>query len=161
MAGLSLNSNVLENNQHFIGTSFVDTINLSSQMPTNQSSQGPVSSAINGGLCSNSLFPMATMLYNMPLTMMLNQSYTNQPMNYAAMGAFIAQQLLLFQIVGNINACYEHAVDGSHSALPEIFQLSKKTVKIHATTTSSKEDTKAFDFILVNSQTKVMFMPLE
>ncbi|ONK69019.1 uncharacterized protein A4U43_C05F18440 [Asparagus officinalis] len=150
MTGLSLNSNVLEKNQPFIRTSFVDTINLSSQMPTNQSSQGTVSSALNGGLGSNSLFPMAAIQYNMPQTMMFNPSYTNQPMNYAAIGAFIAQQQLLFQNVGNINAGYGHAVDGSHSALPDIFQLSKNPVQNHATTlTSSKEDTKAFDFILV------------
>ena len=162
MAGLSLNGTVQEKNQPgvsgvpFMGTSFVDGINQSSQIHMNQSSQMPTNGALNGGFGSNSFSPMAPMQYNMPPNMMFNPAFATHPMNYGAMGAFIAQQQLLFQNLGNLNTGYGNSVgnamDGGHSSpLPDIFQPSNNPVQNHAAvlTSSKKEDTKAFDFISV------------
>ena len=164
MAGLSLNGTVQEKNQPgasgvpFMGASFVDGINQSSQIHTSQSSQQmPTNGTINGGLGPNSFFPMGPMQYNVPPNMMFNPAFVTQPMNYGAMGAFIAQQQLLFQNLGNLNSGYGlsvgNAMDGGHSSpLPDIFQPSNNPVQNHAAvlTISKKEDTKAFDFISVS-----------
>lgn len=160
MADLSLNGTVQEKKQAssgvpFMGASFVDGINQSSQIPVSQSNQIPTIGALNGGLGSNSFFPLASMQYSMPPNMMFNPAFATQPMNYGAMGAFIAQQQLLFQNIGSLNAAgYGHAVgnamDGGHSSpLPDVFQLSNNPVQSNTAvlTNSKKEDTKAFDFI--------------
>lgn len=163
MGGLSLDSTV-EGEKHprshgvpFMGDSFTDAFRQSSQIPVNQSSQMPAYGALNGGLGSNSFFPMAPMQYNMPPNMMLNPAFATQPLNYGAMGAFIAQQQLLYQNLGNLNTGYGHTVanslDASQSSpLPDIFQLSNNPVQSHTAglSNSKKEDTKAFDFISVS-----------
>lgn len=160
MAGLSLNG-AFQEKKHpgpsgvpFIGASFVDGIHQPGQLPTSQSNESPMNGSLNGGLSSNSFFPMAPVQYNIPQNIMFNPALATQTMNYSAMGAFIAQQQLLFQNLGNLNTGYGHAVgpvaDGGHSsALPDIFQLSTNPVQGHTAILSNpkKEDTKAFDFI--------------
>ncbi|ONK67183.1 uncharacterized protein A4U43_C06F17130 [Asparagus officinalis] len=146
MVGLSLNDTIHGNKQpEYSGVPFMGGINQSSQVPTN--------GALNGTLGSNSFFPASTQ-YMQP-NMMFNPAFANQPMNYDAMGAFIAHQQLLFQNLGNLNTRYRHAtenvIDGGHSSpLPDIFQPSNIPVQSNAAalTNRKKEDTKAFDFVL-------------
>ncbi|KAG0491108.1 hypothetical protein HPP92_007971 [Vanilla planifolia] len=123
-----------------------------------QQSHGPSDMTFNGMHGSNAFYPMAAMQYNMQPNFMFNPALSTQPMNYGAMGgpmgAFIAQQQLVFQNAMNVNSgCGNVAgitTEGGHSSpLPDIFHLSNNPVQNCSTVLNNtkKEDTKAFDFI--------------
>ncbi|XP_072965957.1 tRNAse Z TRZ4, mitochondrial-like [Typha angustifolia] len=116
-----------------------------------QPSEVPNSGASNIIFGPNSFFPEVPMQYNMPPSIMLNEGYAAQPLNYGSMGNLIAQQQLLYQNLGNFNPGFGHEVakDGYPSALPDIFQLSHNPVQKHGSmmTNMKKEETKAFDFV--------------
>ncbi|PIA64792.1 hypothetical protein AQUCO_00100336v1 [Aquilegia coerulea] len=110
------------------------------------------------GMNQNAMFPMGPMQYNMPPNIMFNQALASQPINYGAMGTFLAQQQLLatmsnFQPMGNFSAQANAGVDhfsgnNSEGALPDIFN---PNIPVQTPSTmlnnSKKEETKAFDFI--------------
>ncbi|KAG0489281.1 hypothetical protein HPP92_008092 [Vanilla planifolia] len=123
-----------------------------------QQSHGPSDMTFNGMHGSNAFYPMAAMQYNMQPNFMFNPALSTQPMNYGAMGgpmgAFIAQQQLVFQNAMNVNSGYGNVAgittEGGHSSpLPDIFHLSNNPVQNCSTVLNNtkKEDTKAFDFI--------------
>ncbi|KAJ6795519.1 VHS domain-containing protein-like isoform X1 [Iris pallida] len=152
MSGLSLNGTVQEHKQPGASGSFLGV----SVDESSQSSQVHANGALNGSLGSNAYYPMVPVQYNMPSNMMFNPAFATQQMNYGAMGAFIAQQQLLFQNLGNINTGYGMASGAVNevayatpSPLPDIFQLSNNMVQSHGQviTSTKKEETKAFDFI--------------
>ncbi|KAK1285425.1 VHS domain-containing protein [Acorus calamus] len=105
----------------------------------------------------NAFFQAVPMQYSMPQNFMLNPAFASQPMNYAAMGSYIAQQqqvLSTFHNLGNFNAgigqgMSNNALDGYSSPLPDIFNVPSNSTLSQLTKTSSmkKEETKAFDFI--------------
>ncbi|MQL95376.1 hypothetical protein Taro_028043 [Colocasia esculenta] len=116
--------------------------------PANESLGGFVSPQIIG-MNQHAFFPMGSMPYTVPQGIMLNQSFASQPINYGAMGSFISQQQLLFQNFGRLNPGIAHASGNADSSpLPDIFQRSNNQVQSHVPTmSSSKEDSRAFDFI--------------
>ncbi|XP_020590292.1 VHS domain-containing protein At3g16270 [Phalaenopsis equestris] len=130
-----------------VGLSNSDGSSQQSQLPPNGTSQG-----IAG---SNAYYSMAAMQYNMQPNIMFNPALANQSMNYGAMGAYIAQQQLLYQNIGNANPGFINAAGiatdagYSSSALPDIFQISNNPVHSHGAmmSNSKKDETKAFDFI--------------
>ncbi|KAJ6811180.1 VHS domain-containing protein-like isoform X1 [Iris pallida] len=149
MSGLTLKGTVQDNKQPgasgiFSGAS-IDVSQQSGSMYAN--------GAFSAGFGPSTYYPVPPMQYNMPPNMMLNPAFATQQVNYGAMGAFIAQQQLLFQNLGNMNTGYGQvtgaANDGGYSSsLPDIFQLPNNLVQSHGPVTSSKkEETKAFDFI--------------
>ncbi|XP_026658586.2 protein MODIFIED TRANSPORT TO THE VACUOLE 1-like [Phoenix dactylifera] len=154
MAGLTLNGMAQDNKQlgpsgasggAFPGVTFLDGGSQAGQLPTN--------GAFNGILGSNTLYAQAPMQHGMPPNNMFNPAFAAQPMNYGAMGSFIAQQQLLFQNLGNLNSGFGgmagNANGGYSSPLPDFFQLSNNSVQSHGPimNSSKKEETKAFDFI--------------
>ncbi|WOK97228.1 hypothetical protein Cni_G05936 [Canna indica] len=154
MAGLTLNGMPKENEKPGpVGASGSALSGLDFLANSCQPSQIPADGATNGNLDLNTVYSQPPMQYGIPPTSMFNPGFVTQPMNYAAMGAFIAQQQLLMQNIGNLNPGFGHAagnsVDGSYSSpFPDIFQLSNNPVQTHASIMkSAKEDNKAFDFI--------------
>ncbi|KAG1330411.1 VHS domain-containing protein [Cocos nucifera] len=158
MAGLALNGMAQDNKQPgpagatrgaFPGFTLLDESSQPSQPPTN--------GALNGILGSNALYAQAPMHNGISPNIMLNPAFASQPMNYGAIGAFIAQQQLLFQNLGNLNTGFGHVAGnaneggGYSSPLPDIFQFSNNPVQRHGPimNSSKKEETKAFDFISV------------
>ncbi|KAG1335049.1 VHS domain-containing protein [Cocos nucifera] len=154
MAGLTLNGMAQDNKQPgpagasggaFPGVAFLDGSSQAGQLPTR--------GAFTGILGSDTLHAQAPMQHGMPPNIMFNPAFAAQPMNYGAMGSFIAQQQLLFQNLGNLGSGFGHvagnANGGYSSALPDIFQLSNNSVQSHGPimNSSKKEETKAFDFI--------------
>ncbi|KAH7657830.1 ENTH/VHS domain-containing protein [Dioscorea alata] len=150
MADLSLNGGTQENKQHvspggaFPVSSFLDG--------SNQPTELPFAGALNPMMGSNAFPTLAQ--YSMPPNIMFNQVFPTNQMDYAAMGAYIAQQQLLFQNLGTLNPGFAHAAgnvnEGSYgSPLPDIFQLSSNPIQMPAamSASSKKEETKAFDFI--------------
>lgn len=135
----------------FHGSALLDGISQQSQLP--------ISGAYQSVLGSNAYYPMAPMQYNMQPNIMFNPELAAQSMNYGAMGAYITQQQLLYQNIGNANSGYINAAglatDGGYSsALPDIFQISNNPVLSHSTVMTNlkkKDETKAFDFISVCS----------
>ncbi|KAL5729097.1 ribonuclease Z [Ranunculus cassubicifolius] len=138
--------------------------------------QGPTSNSTNTGLNDifssqmmginqNATFPVGAMQYGMPQNMMFNQGIGTQPINYGAMGNFLAQQQQLlasmsnFQPVGNFGVQpsfgVNHFTGNTEGALPDIFNPS---IPVQNSTTmmnnTKKEDTKAFDFISEHLSTK-------
>ncbi|KAK1312124.1 VHS domain-containing protein [Acorus calamus] len=105
----------------------------------------------------NAFFQAVPMQYSMPQNFMLNPAFASQPMNYAVMGSYIAQQqqvLSTFHNLGHFNAgigqgTSNNALDGYSSPLPDIFNVPSNSTLSQLTKTSSlkKEETKAFDFI--------------
>ncbi|KAH0466564.1 hypothetical protein IEQ34_003802 [Dendrobium chrysotoxum] len=119
-----------------------------------QQSQLPPSVTSKGFLGPNAYYPMTGMQYNMQPNIMLNPSLAAQSMTYGSMGAYITQQQLLYQNIGNANSGYINvaglATDGGYaSALPDIFQISNNPIQGNSPvmTNSKKDETKAFDFI--------------
>lgn len=152
MAGLSLSGMNQDSVQTgasgigFHGSALLDGSSQQSQLPPNGTSKGV--------LVSNAYYPMAAMQYNMQPNIMFNPALAAQSMNYGAMGAYITQQQLLYQNIGNANSGYINVAglptDGDYSsALPDIFQISNNPVQSHSTviTNLKKDETKAFDFI--------------
>ncbi|XP_008805229.2 protein MODIFIED TRANSPORT TO THE VACUOLE 1 [Phoenix dactylifera] len=155
MAGLTLNGMAQDNKQPgpagatggaFPGVTFLDGTSQPSQLPTN--------GALNGIFGSNAMYPQAPMHYGIPPNIMFSPAFAAQPINYDAIGAFIAQHQLLFQNLGSRNTGFGHvagnANEGGYSLpLPDIFQLSNNPVQSHGPimNSSKKEETKAFDFI--------------
>ncbi|PKA61272.1 VHS domain-containing protein [Apostasia shenzhenica] len=120
----------------------------------NQQSELPSNGVFNSVLDSNAYYPVATMQLNMQPNIMFSPAFTTQSINYGAMGAFIAQQQMLFQNFGNSSRGYSSSDGilkdaGYTPPLPDIFQLSSNPIQTHSTviSTSKKEETKAFDFI--------------
>ncbi|KAF6145727.1 hypothetical protein GIB67_018679 [Kingdonia uniflora] len=115
------------------------------------------------GMNPNMMFPLGPVQYNIPPNVMYNQAFTSQPINYAAMGNFLAQQQQLlatmsnFQPMGSLgpqgNAGFVNVVGSSNggsynSALPDIFHPGNPVQTQNMTVNNSKkEDTRAFDFI--------------
>ncbi|KHG03833.1 hypothetical protein F383_27262 [Gossypium arboreum] len=110
------------------------------------------------GMNANMMLPLGTMPYAVPPGIMVNPAFSSQPMNYGAMGSFIAQQQLLatmsnLQHFGNCNAKnagINNVSSGSNGGapLPDIFQSNFTTQMPSSMINSSKnEDTRAFDFI--------------
>ena len=115
------------------------------------------------GISPNPMFPSNTMPFNLPPGMMFNPASHPQPINYNAMGTFVAQQQYLatmtnLQYLSNLNvqnAGVAHAVDtggsGYSSPLPDIFQANYINQTPSSTMNGSKkEHTRAFDFISVS-----------
>lgn len=157
MAGLALNGIGQDTKQRgpagatggaFPGFTFLDGSSQPSQLPPNGS--------LNGILGSNALYAQAPIHYGISPNIMFDPAFASQPMNYGAIGAFIAQQQLLFQNLGNLNTGFGHvagnANEGGYSSpLPDIFQFSNTSVQSNGPimNSSKKEETKAFDFISV------------
>ncbi|CAI0423284.1 unnamed protein product [Linum tenue] len=109
---------------------------------------------------ASTVFPSAAMPYAIPPGMMLNPAFSahSVPINYGAMGGFLAQQQLLAtmsnfqQQSNNLNAAQNATVGASYAdggtALPDIFHPSfPNQIPTSTMNSSKKEDTKAFDFI--------------
>lgn len=109
------------------------------------------------GINQSATFPVGPMQYNVPQNNIFNQAFASQPMNYGAMGTFIAQQQLLasmsnFQPIGNFNVQanigVNHFAGNNQGALPDIFN---PNIPVQTSSTllnnTKKEETKAFDFI--------------
>ncbi|KAJ0964942.1 hypothetical protein J5N97_026080 [Dioscorea zingiberensis] len=150
MTGLSLNGGTQENKQHlspggaFSVSSFLDG--------SNQPTELPYTGTMNPMVGSNTYTTLGQ--YNMPPNIMFNQVFPTQPMDYAAMGTYIAQQQLLFQNLGNLNSGFGHTAgnvkEGGYTPpLPDIFQFSSNPIQMPGamSANSKKEETKAFDFI--------------
>ncbi|KAJ6715310.1 hypothetical protein OIU85_026780 [Salix viminalis] len=165
MAGMSINENVSKTKLQ-VASPAVLTESLFSDLTSNPSHQ-VTNDALNGslglsvtGVNVNPLYPSGTVPYNMHPGIMLNSAFQSQPMNYAAMGNFLAQQQFLatmsnIQHLSNLNvqnAGVSHAsgTDGGgySSAHPDIFQSNfPNQVPTSTMNNSKKEDTRAFDFI--------------
>lgn len=165
MAGMSINENVSKMKQP--GTTsgvlpesiFSDSRNHSGNQLSNDALTGILGSQ-ETGMNANPTFPSGTMPYNIPPGIMLNPAFLTQPVNYGAMGSFLAHQQFLatmsnFQHLSNLNTQnpgVSHAVGtdggGYPSALPDIFQPNyPNQVPTSMLNNSKKEETKAFDFI--------------
>ncbi|KAK1313859.1 VHS domain-containing protein [Acorus calamus] len=114
------------------------------------------SSEANVSVNHNAFFQVAPMQYSMPQNFMLNPAFASQPVNYAAMGNYIAQQqqmLSTFHNLGNFNTGVgqgvNNAMNGQFSPIPDILNVPNYSTPSPLTTSTSlkKEDTKAFDFI--------------
>lgn len=144
---LSMDTNSLENKQP--GLTFEGSFNNSSNL--NEILSG-VSNPQIGGVNSNINLPMGGFMpapYNIPPSMMLNQSFPSQ-----TVGNLFAQQQVQFQNLGNPNAGMSYGLrnagGGNFSTLPDDFLQSNDTLRnISTTSNSKKEETKAFDFISV------------
>ncbi|KAL9264231.1 MODIFIED TRANSPORT TO THE VACUOLE 1-like protein [Drosera capensis] len=122
-------------------------------------------SNLQGGLDSrtvaigtNAMFPMGQILYPAQPGVTFNQGYPSQPINYAAMGTFLAQQQFLaamsnFQHLGGLNpqkapmSYTSGTVGGFSSPLPDVFHANMPIQTSTTMLNNSKEETKAFDFI--------------
>ncbi|KAK7255427.1 hypothetical protein RIF29_28836 [Crotalaria pallida] len=158
MAGLSIDENTSSLKQK-AGSPSVQSESLFSGL----NNHAPVNSL--GGMLGpqavgfnvNPIFSTGHMPYNLQSGTMLNQPYSPQPLNYAAMGTLLAQQQFLatmanFQHLSNTNmrddSVAQSAGTGGRTALPDIFQPNFSTQTPSSMMNSSKkEDTKAFDFI--------------
>ncbi|KAK1290363.1 VHS domain-containing protein [Acorus calamus] len=114
------------------------------------------SSEANVSVNHNAFFQVAPMQYSMPQNFMLNPAFASQPVNYAAMGNYIAQQqqmLSTFHNLGNFNTGVgqgvNNAMNGQFSPIPDTLNVPNYSTPSPLTTSTSlkKEDTKAFDFI--------------
>ncbi|XWS18968.1 hypothetical protein CRYUN_Cryun32bG0090600 [Craigia yunnanensis] len=163
MAGLSMNENPSNFKQKGISSEahpeniFADINTHSSHQASNDALSGILGSQA-AGMTAYPMFPLGTMPYAIPPGIMLNPAFSSQPMNYSAMGSFVAQQQLLatmsnLQHFGNLNAQnagINHVSSGSNggSPLPDIFQSTFPTQMPSSMMNSSKkEDTREFDFI--------------
>nr|CAB3475640.1 unnamed protein product [Digitaria exilis] len=160
MAGLNLNGTgqaqpavKAEPNSNLNGSQFFDTNNQSSQ-----SSHMAGAAALNGILGQNSFYQQqqVPLQYSLPQHMMLNQSFPGQQLNYSAMGILLAQQQQLLQNFGNFNAGLGNSSfnsmmnSGNASVLPDIFNSTNQPQNhVAVMSNSKKDDTKAFDFVLV------------
>ncbi|GAB4842274.1 hypothetical protein Ancab_012242 [Ancistrocladus abbreviatus] len=155
MAGLSISGNISKVEQKgAIPEAFPETMFSKS------------SNSLNGGVDSqatamnaNTMFPMGTIPYALPPSIILNQPYPSQAINYGAMGGFLAQQQFLaamanFQSLGSLNSPnsgvnYAAGTNGGYSSpLPDVFHANMPTqVSTVMQNNSKKEETKAFDFI--------------
>ncbi|EEF46416.1 conserved hypothetical protein [Ricinus communis] len=165
MSGMSINENVSKSKQPDTAAGglpeniFSDSSNHSGHQSSNDaltSILGSQATAMN----LNPMFPSGTMPYNIPPGIMLNTAFQTQPINYGAMGNFLAHQQFLasmsnFQHLSNLNA-QNPGVDpavgtnggGYSSALPDIFQPNyPNQAPTSIMNNSKKEDTRAFDFI--------------
>ncbi|GAB2293507.1 hypothetical protein Dimus_027712 [Dionaea muscipula] len=150
MAGLSFNGGLVHKGTSPVG--LLETVFSNS------------SNSLEGGLDSratpinrNAMFPMGPVPHSMQPDIMFNQPYPSHPINYGAMGGFLAQQQFLaamanFQQLGSLNL--QNAAIGSasgtlggYSSLPDIFHASMPTQVPTTMLNNSKEETKAFDFI--------------
>lgn len=168
MDGLSINENTSNMKQK--GTSpvgfpqslFSDTNNFPSHQVPNDALSGMYNSQ-TAMMNANVMFSPGAMPYNISPGLMMNPTFSSQPLNYAAMGSLLAQQQLLatmsnLQHLGNMNtqnAGVSH-VGGTNGAyvpaLPDIFQSNFPTQQATSTmmNSSKKEETRAFDFISVS-----------
>ncbi|KAB2079044.1 hypothetical protein ES319_A06G204800v1 [Gossypium barbadense] len=159
MTGLSMNENSSNLKQKGI-SSEIRAEKIFSNFSNQASSD--VLSGFHGsqaaGMNANMMLPLGTMPYAVPPGIMVNPAFSSQPMNYGAMGSFIAQQQLLatmsnLQHLGNCNAKnagINNVSSGSNGGapLPDIFQSNFTTQMPSSMINSSKnEDTRAFDFI--------------
>uniref|UniRef100_A0A1D1ZCH7 VHS domain-containing protein At3g16270 n=1 Tax=Anthurium amnicola TaxID=1678845 RepID=A0A1D1ZCH7_9ARAE len=126
----------------------LDTSSGPSLSPANDALSGIFGSQMLG-MSQNAFFPLGSIPYSVPQSIMLNQPFAPQPMINGAMGSFVSQQQLLFQNFGHLDTGIAHAPGNANaSPLPDVFQLSNNPVQSHSTMMSSKkEDTRAFDFI--------------
>lgn len=164
MAGLSVNENLPMSKQE--GTSSGVSSDAFHNVLASQSV----------GTNPNQAFPLGNMPYAIPPGMMLNPNFSSQPINYGAMGSFLAQQQLFatmnLQQLANLNAQnignsgHMVGTNGAYSsALPDVFQSSFQTQNPNSVTNGAKkEETRAFDFISVSYPylyyTKVKFLHL-
>ena len=165
MDGLSINENTSNMKQK--GTSPVgfpqSLFSDSNGHPSHQVPNDALSGMFNSQTAmtnANVMFPPGAMPYNISPGLMMNPTFSSQPLNYAAMGNLLAQQQLLatmsnLQHLGNMNtqnAGVSH-VGGTNGAyvpaLPDIFQSNFPTQQATSTmmNSSKKEETRAFDFI--------------
>ncbi|XP_022715009.1 VHS domain-containing protein At3g16270-like isoform X2 [Durio zibethinus] len=163
IAGLSMNENPSNLKQKGVSSEahpeniFTDFNTHSSYQASNDVLSGILGSQA-AGMNANPMFPLGTMPYAIPPGIMLNPTFSSQPMNYGAMGSFFTQQQLLatmsnLQHFGDLNARnagINHVSSGSNggSPLPDIFQSNFPTQTPNSMMNGSKkEDTRAFDFI--------------
>ncbi|KAL6006136.1 hypothetical protein ACLOJK_040182 [Asimina triloba] len=172
MAGLSINASATEKKQQGnIGGTLSD---FSPMDPSSEPSNPILSKTFSDPLSSqsavpnasishlSSLYPTVPMHYNIPPNFIYNQAFSSQPVNYSAMGNLFAQQQLLaamsnFQQLGNLSTqgnnglgqASGNGVGGYHSTFPDVFQSTNNQAQGLSvpTTSSKKEETKAFDFI--------------
>ncbi|KAK6912029.1 ENTH domain [Dillenia turbinata] len=164
MAGLSIHENALKVNEK--GASIMpasENIFSKSDLPQIHSISNDALNCTlgsqTGGTNADAMFPLGQVPFNIPPGIMFNPAFMSQPINYAAVGNFLAQQQLLatmanFQQFGNMspqNAMFGHAASangGQSSPLRDIFN---PNIPSQTSTTllngSKKEETKAFDFI--------------
>ncbi|KAK7845303.1 vhs domain-containing protein [Quercus suber] len=165
MGGLSINENTFNMKQKetspvgFPQSLFSD----SNSHPSHQVPNDALSGMFNSQTAmtnANVMFPPGAMPYNISPGLMMNPTFSSQPLNYAAMGNLLAQQQLLatmsnLQHLGNMNtqnAGVSH-VGGTNGAyvppLPDIFQSNFPTQQATSAmmNSSKKEETRAFDFI--------------
>ncbi|KAJ9190231.1 hypothetical protein P3X46_001456 [Hevea brasiliensis] len=165
MAGMSINENVPKMNQP--GTTSVVLPESIFADPSNHSGHQLSNDALTSILGSqattmnaNSIFPSGTMTYNIPPGIMLNPAFRTQPVNYGAMGNFLAHQQFLatmsnFQHLSNLNAQNPGVSNvlganggGYSSAFPDILQSNyPNQAPSSLMNNSKKEETRAFDFI--------------
>ncbi|KAL9244615.1 hypothetical protein vseg_018376 [Gypsophila vaccaria] len=162
MAGLSVNENGSTMNQKDTPPAvlpeslFMDsTSKPASQAPNQFLSSGFDSK--QAGINANPMFPMGSVPYSMPPGAMYNQFYPVAPLNYGAMGGVLAPQQFMaamanLQSLSNFNAQNASAASavgtlGGNSGLPDIFNANMATQTPTVTMNTSKEETRAFDFI--------------
>uniref|UniRef100_A0A7N2LH02 Uncharacterized protein n=1 Tax=Quercus lobata TaxID=97700 RepID=A0A7N2LH02_QUELO len=164
MDGLSINENT--SNMKKKGTSPVgfpqSLFSDSNSHPSHQVPNDALSGMFNSQTAmtnANVMFPPGAMPYNISPGLMMNPTFSSQPLNYADMGSLLAQRQLLatmsnLQHLGNMNtqnAGVSH-VGGTNGAyvppLPDIFQSNFPTQQATSTmmNSSKKEETRAFDF---------------
>ncbi|GLT66291.1 hypothetical protein SLA2020_386620 [Shorea laevis] len=166
MAGLSTTTNEKSSNMKQKGSSsealseniFAD-INIHTIHQASNDALSGVLSSQTAGMNANPMFPSGAMQYNIPAGLMLNQAFSHQPLNYAAMGNLFAQQQLLvtmsnLQHLANLNAQNSGISNGSgtnggySSPLPDVFQSNfPNQAPTSLMNISKKEETRAFDFI--------------
>ncbi|XP_074276004.1 protein MODIFIED TRANSPORT TO THE VACUOLE 1 isoform X1 [Silene latifolia] len=132
----------------------------SNSMPGPQAPNQLLSSGVDSkqaGINANPMFPMSSVPYSMPPGLLYNQFYPAPPVNYGAMSGVLAQQQFMaamanLQNLSNLNSQNAAAANGAgplggNSALPDIFNANLPTQTPTVTMSTSKEDTRAFDFI--------------
>lgn len=131
----------------FSGFTNLNAANGAYVSQANDASSGFIGSQMIG-MNQNPIFPPDSMPYGVPSGIMLNQPLATQPINYNSMATLLSQQQLLFQNYGHIETGVVHASGTNALPLPDIFQFTNTPVQSHSTVmTSSKEETRAFDFI--------------
>ncbi|XP_061367512.1 protein MODIFIED TRANSPORT TO THE VACUOLE 1 [Gastrolobium bilobum] len=158
MAGLSMDENTSSTKQKGASPAMQSESlfsGLNNHIPDND--LGGMLGSQPVGFNVNPMFPTGHLPYNIQPGIMLNQSYSSQPLNYGAMGTLLAQQQFLatmanFQQLSNANmrddGVAHIAGPNGRTALPDIFQPNFSTQTPSSMINSSKkEETKAFDFI--------------
>ncbi|KAK9677070.1 hypothetical protein RND81_11G119900 [Saponaria officinalis] len=152
MAGLSVSENGSATNRKETSPAVLSD-SLFMDSTSKPASQAPNQFSVT----ANPMFPMGSVPYSMPPGALYNQFYPVTPLNYGAMGGVLAPQQFMaamanLQSLNNLhaqNAAAGNAVGtlGGNSVLPDIFNANLSTQTPTVTMNTSKEETRAFDFI--------------